>query len=218
MGESSLICIACLILYAGCTTQTSLVHTHTIRPGIGITTGEVITQTKPKPWTGLWGNGHHRVGDITVINTEQVPYQIDLPWEWFKEDIDGNYERGQHVFVSTSIWSDESISVQWFLVDTAEPFTLTEKFDRLKTSIAEDGLTFTDGRINEAKKYIVVNGKLSNLSNIFFTDIYFYFTCDGWSAFTDSVVVSIVYDQAHATKWQQDIDFIQQAGVQHVCE
>ncbi|MBP7885297.1 hypothetical protein KAZ93_04025 [Patescibacteria group bacterium] len=51
-----------------------------------------------------------------------------------------------------------------------------------------------------------------------FTDIYFYTICDGGSQWTNSTVVSMVYDQAHATKWQQDIDFIQQAGVQHVCE
>ncbi len=169
------------------------------------------------PLTGLRANGIHRDGDVVVTNNEQVTYSLSLPLAWFHEDTEGDYDRAQHVFVSTDPESQESISVQWFIVDSDKAFTLTEKLDRIKEQTELDGLAFTNGFVNDEKKLIVVNGRLPNLPDMLFTDIYFYFACGMDDRRTDSVVVSIVYDQAHAAKWQQDIDFIQQAGVQHVC-
>lgn len=190
--------------------------TTTIHIGPNIVSGDTTTW-KEAPLTGLRWNGIHREGDVVVMNNEQVTYSLSLPLSWFTEDYDDAYERGQHVFVSTDPESQESISVQWFIVDSDQAFTLTEKLDRIKEQTELDGLAFTDGYVNEAKRYIVVNGRLPNLPDMLFTDIYFYTICDGWSQWTNSTVVSMVYDQAHTMKWQQDIDFIQQAGVQHVC-
>lgn len=197
--------------------STVITGTSILSTGTNVMTSNVHTW-KDLSASSLRANGIHREGDVVVTNIEQIPYAIALPLAWFKEEFDESYPRAQHVFVSKDPNSHESISVQGLIVDSEDEFTLQQKFEWMQNDMRESGLNPTDGQVNEAKNYFIINGELPNLPNQMYTDIYFYFACDGGSRFTDSVAVSMVYNKVDAAKWQEQSKFIQQAGVQHVCE
>lgn len=192
-------------------TGSTIVHT-----GTDIVSGDTTTW-QDLPLTGLRWNGIHREGDVVVTNIEQVNYAIALPLSWFAHDTDQNYPRGQQVFLSTDPTSHASVSVQGFIVDSEDEFTVQKKFERMQNDMRESGLTPRDGQVHESENYFVINGELPHLPDYMFTDIYFYFNCGSGTVFTDSVAIGLVYKKADEALWKAHSEFIQQNGVQRVC-
>lgn len=188
----------------------------TIDTGTNVVSGDMSTGSNLQADASLRQNGLHHEEDTVVTNNEQIPYAIALPLVGMEEESDPVY--AQRVFVSKDPQSNESVTVRGMGMDLVEDSTLQQLFEWKQNDMMESGLNPTDGHVNEAKKYFVINGELPNLPEQMYTDIYFYFTCKGGSTFTDSVAVSMVYDKADKAKRQTRIERIQKNSVQHVCE